>query len=263
MRLTLLTLSLFASLVSPSGAWTSSTNAVAFSTRQQQQRHSSRLQMAIDYNDPVVAEEFNNVQSLTWEEIEEELNKSGIRAPPAMNDMELKLMLVEVRLQFAGKLENGKPKQRPTKFSSAFEEAMWTKPAFAAFYDKFEELCDHNSQNVVKEYMNDPEMAKQRYATSYAVLIADCETASNAPPPVNSPTLIFSGFPANMGESALKMTLEAVGPIAEIECTEDTDFPVLKGKVTFEDLESAKKAVEQYNGMDMGMGTLLEMTSIH
>jgi hypothetical protein len=80
---------------------------------------------------------------------------------------------------------------------------------------------------------------------------------------VNSPTLIFSGFPANMGESALKMTLEAVGPITEIECTEDTDFPVLKGKVTFEDLESAKKAVEQYNGMDMGMGTLLEMTSVN
>jgi len=37
----------------------------------------------------------------------------------------------------------------------------------------------------------------------------------------------------------------------------------MKGKVTFEDLESAKKAVEQYNGMDMGMGTLLEMTSIN
>jgi hypothetical protein len=47
-----------------------------------------------------------------------------------------------------------------------------------------------------------------------------------------------------------------------MECTQDDDFPVLKGKVTFQDIESAKKAVEQYNGMDMGMGTLLEMASV-
>ena len=37
---------------------------------------------------------------------------------------------------------------------------------------------------------------------------------------------------------------------------------VLRGKVTFEDIESARKAVEQYNGMDMGMGTELEMASV-
>jgi len=265
MRLTGLVLSLIASLVSPSGAWTLSTT-VAFSARQQQRHHyfsSSCLQMAIDYNDPIVAEEFNNVQALSWDDIEEELNESGIRAPATMNDMELKLMLVEMRLRLAGKLEGGgKPKQRPTKFDSAFEEAMWTKPTFETFYKSHEDKGDHNSTNVVKEYLNDPVIAKQRYSTSYAELITECEEALNAPPPVNSPTLVFNGFPANMGESALKMTLEAVGPIVEIECTEDTDFPVLKGKVTFEDLDSAKKAVEQYNGMDMGMGTLLEMTSV-
>mmetsp|Transcript_25907 Transcript_25907/g.29095 ORF Transcript_25907/g.29095 Transcript_25907/m.29095 type:complete len:265 (+) Transcript_25907:85-879(+) len=264
MGLTGLILSLIASLVSPSGAWTSSTTAT-FSARQQIQHHyfpSSCLQMAIDYNDPVVAEEFNKVQTLSWDEIEEELNQSGVRAPATMNDMELKLMLVEFRLALAGKLEGGEPKKRPTKFESVFEEAMWTKPAFEEFYRSHEDKGDHNSMNVVKEYLNDPVIAKQRYSTSYAELITECEKALNAPPPVNSPTLVFSGFPANMGESALKMTLEAVGSIVEIECTEDTDFPVLKGKVTFEDLDSAKKAVEQYNGMDMGMGTLLEMTSV-
>ena len=61
--------------------------------------------MAIDYNDPVVAEEFQKVQPLSWDEVEEELMESGIRAPPTMNDMELKLMLVEMRLRLAGKLE--------------------------------------------------------------------------------------------------------------------------------------------------------------
>jgi hypothetical protein len=218
--------------------------------------------MAIDYNDPVVAEEFGSVQAMSWEEIEAELNESGIPAPPQMNDMELKLMLVEMRLRLAGRLEGDKPKQRPTTFKSAFEEAIWTKPAFEEFYNGYEALGDHNSMNVVKEYMNEPEVAKQRYSDSYANLIAELEFALNAPPPVNSPTLMFSGFPSNMGEAAVKMTLEALGAITELECEEDADFPVLKGRVTFEDIESAKAAVAQYNGMDMGMGTLLEMTSV-
>jgi hypothetical protein len=219
--------------------------------------------MAIDYNDPVVAEEFNKVQPLSYEEVELELNESGIRAPPTMNEMEVKLMLVEMRLRLAGKLDsNGQPKQRPATFSSKFEEAMWTKPAFADFYNVLKKRDDHNSMNVVAEYLNSPDIAMMRYATSYGQLLADCEAALNAPPPVTSPTLVFSGFPANMGEGALRMTLESLGPILEMECFQDDDFPVLKGKVTFEDIESAKRAVEQYNGMDMGMGTLLEMASV-
>lgn len=226
-------------------------------------RQSCSLHMVIDYNDPVVAEEFQKVQPLSWDEVEEELMESGIRAPQTMNDMELKLMLVEMRLRLAGKLEgDGKPKQRPTTFSSKFEEAMWTKPAFAEFYGELKKRDDHNSMNVVSEYLNTPDVAKMRYASSYGKLIADCEAALRAPPPVKSPTIVFSGFPANMGEGALKMTLAALGPIVEMECVQDDDFPVLKGKVTFEDIESAKKAVEQYNGMDMGMGTLLEMSSV-
>ena len=252
---TAITLS-FLALASPAAAFTS---PMAFATRARQQ---SALNMAIDYNDPVVAEEFGLVQGMTWEEIEEELNESGIPAPPSMNEMELKLMLVEMRLRLAGKLEGDKPKQRPATFKNAFEEAIWTKPAFQEFYKKYEDLSDHNSMNVVKEYMNEPDVAKMRYSNSYAALLEELEYALNAPPPVNSPTLVFSGFPSNMGEAAVKMTLEALGAITELECEEDSDFPVLRGRVTFEDIESAKAAVAQYNGMDMGMGTLLEMTSV-
>jgi len=244
--------------IAPAAAWTSPAS-MAFSVRAPQQ---TALKMAIDYNDPVVAEEFAKVQPMTWEEIEEELNQSGIPAPQAMSDMNLKLMLVEMRLRLTGRLDGEKPKQRPTTFKSPFEEAIWTKPAFEEFYKNYEDLGDHNSMNVVKEYMNEPVMAKQRYSKSYAALLEELEVALNAPPPVNSPTLQFSGFPSNMGEAAVKMTLEALGAITELECEEDSDFPVMRGKVTFEDIESAKAAVAQYNGMDMGMGTLLEMTSV-
>jgi len=96
----------------------------------------------------------------------------------------------------------------------------------------------------------------------YKALIRQTEEALNAPPPVKSPTLKFSGFPANMGEAACKMTLESVGAVSEFECQQDEDFPVLRGKVTFENIEDAKKAVAQYNGMDMGMGTQLELMSV-
>lgn len=226
--------------------------------------HSSptALQMAIDYNDPVVAEEFAKVQPLTYEEVEAELQESGIRASAAMNEMEVKLMLVEMRMRLAGKMDGAEPKKRPAKFSSKLEEARWTKPAFEELYTVLKEKDDHNSMNVVAEYLNDPDMAKTRYAKTYKGLLRKVDKAMTAPPPVNSPTLQFSGFPANMGEAGCRMTLESIGSIADFECAEDSDFPVLKGKVTFDDIESAKAAVAQYHGMDMGMGTSLELLSL-
>jgi hypothetical protein len=248
---------LLASSLSLGAAWA----PAGFSTFRHRISRTS-LKMAIDYNDPVVAEEFAKVQPMTFEEVEEELQESGIRAGPTMNDMEVKLMLVEMRLRIAGRLDGAEPKKKPTKFSSKFEELMWTKPAFKEFYNLLKDKDDHNSMNVVSEYVNDPEMARKRYAKTYRGLLRQCDTAMTAPPPVKSTTIEFSGFPANMGEAGCKMTLESIGAVAKFECTEDEDFPVLKGTVTFEDIESAKKAVAQYHGMDMGMGTTLEFNGV-
>jgi hypothetical protein len=226
-------------------------------------RPSSSLFMALDYNDPLVAAEFAKVQPLDFDEVEAELLQSGIRSPPTMNDMELKLMLVEVRMRAAGQMPGQTAKKpAPTTFSSKFEEAMYTKPAFADFYNKLKEKGDHNAMNVCTEYLSDPVLATTRYGKDYKGLIRDLNKAMNAARPVTSATLSFSGFPANMGEAGCRMTLEAVGAIAEFECAESDDFPVLTGKVTFEDIETAKKAVKQYNGMDMGMGTKLELLSV-
>jgi len=231
-------------------------------TRSNVMRYPSALQMAINYNDPLVAAEFAKVQPMTFDEVEDELKEKGIPVSPAMNEMDVKLMLVEVRLRFAGKLKGQKERKKPDKFSSKFEEAMWTKPAFEEFYSEVKRKDDHNAQNVVAEYINNPELALQRYGKDYKALIRKAQEALTAPPPVKSPTLVFSGFPANMGEAGCKMTLESLGTVLEFECAQDEDFPILKGKVTFEDIESAKKAVAQYNGMNMGMGTLLELTSV-
>lgn len=221
------------------------------------------LSMAIDYNDPIVAEEFALVQPMDFDDVEIELQEQGIRVPASMNEMDVKLMLVEVRLRSSGKLKGTtEKKKRPDKFASKFEEAMWTKPAFNEFYETLREKDDHNAQNVVAEYVNDKDLALQRYGKDYKALIRKADEALNAPPPVKSPTLIFSGFPANMGEAACKMTLESLGTVVEFECAADDEFPVLRGKVTYEDIEDAKKAVAQYDGMDMGMGTKLELASV-
>ena len=176
--------------------------------------------------------------------------------------MEVKLMLVEMRLRFSGKLGGQKKKQKPKKFSSKLEEALWTKPAFEEFYNGLKTKGDHNAQNVVAEYVNDKKLAEMRYGKTYRGVLNQAERALNAPPPVKSPKLKFSGFPANMGEDACRMTLEALGPVVSFSCATDDDFPILRGEVEYEDIETAKKAVEQYNGMDMGMGSAIEVESV-
>jgi len=230
-------------------------------------RSSGPLSMALDYNDPIVGAEFVKVQSMTFEECEEECLNSGVVIPQTMNEMDAKLMLVELRMRLNGSFEKSedlveKKKEMPASFSSKFEEALWTKPSFKELYDVMKERGDMNSMNVAAEYVNDPAMARTRYKDSYGSTLDQIDKALTTELPVTSPTVKFSGFPANMGEAGCKMTLEALGDIEEFTCTESEDFPVLQGQVTFGDIDTAKAAIKQYNGMDMGMGSKLELTSV-
>jgi len=221
------------------------------------------LFMALDYNDPVVAEEFAKTQTMTLEECESEITNMGIPVPKTMNEMDVKLMLVELRMRMNGSFsEEKKEEEVPDSFSSPFEEALYTKPQFKQLYKLFEEAGDHNAMNVASEYVNDPELGKKRYGSDYADTLSQIDKALTAVTPVTSPTVSFSGFPANMGEAGCKMTLEALGEIVEFECAASDDFPILTGTVTFGDIDTAKAAITQYNGMDMGMGTKLEVKSV-
>lgn len=225
-------------------------------------RRAASLKMAIDYNDPVVMEEFNLVQTMEYDDVVAELAASGVRAPADMGDMDVKLMLVELRTVMNGGASSNEVKTPPATFGSKFEECLWTKPFFAEIYESCKAVGDHNKMNVAAEYCNDPENTMAAYGQAYAEFIEEIEAALNAKPEVTSPTVQFSGFPANMGEMGLKMTLEALGEVADMSCSESDDGITLSGEVTFGSVDVAKAAIEQYDGMDMGMGDKLQMISI-
>jgi len=218
--------------------------------------------MAIDYNDPAVAEEFASVQMMEYDDVVAELMQSGVRAPPDMGDVEVKLMLVELRtVMKSGDGGSAAAKTKPSSYASKFEEYMWEKPFFAELYESLKRNSDHNQMNVAAEYCNDPENARQRYYKAYTKLIDDIDAALIAKPEVTSPRVKFSGFPANMGDMGLKMTLEALGEVVDMSCSVSDDGLTLIGDVTFGSVDVAKAAIEQYDGMDMGMGDKLQMVS--
>lgn len=222
------------------------------------------LPMAIDYNDPAVMAEFTAIQTMEYDDVVEELAQCGVRAPADMGDMDVKLMLVELRtvMNGGGDGGSGPVDTPPSSYGSAFEEYLWTKPVFKELYDGLKADGDHNKMNVAAEYCNEPEEAKERYYKAYTQFIDDIEAALNARAEITTPKVSFSGFPANMGEAGLKMTLEAVGEIEDMSCSESDDGITLVGEVTFGSIEIAKAVIEQYDGMDMGMGDALKMISI-
>jgi len=65
-----------------------------------------------------------------------------------------------------------------------------------------------------------------------------------------------------MGAEGLQMTLAACGDIVDMNTDVSDDGITLVGEVTFGNVEIAKAAIEQYDGMDMGMGDALRMISI-
>ena len=225
-------------------------------------RPAAPLKMAIDYNDPAVMEEFNMVQTMEYDDVVAELAESGVRPPADMGDMDVKLMLVELRTVMNGGNSSNEAKTPPATFGSKFEECLWTKPFFAEIYEAAKANGDHNKMNVAAEYCNDRENAVLAYGSAYAEFLEEIEAALNAKPEVTSPTVQFSGFPANMGEMGLKMTLEALGEVADMSCSESDDGITLTGEVTFGSIDIAKAAIDQYDGMDMGMGDKLSMVSI-
>lgn len=55
---------------------------------------------------------------------------------------------------------------------------------------------------------------------------------------------------------------QAFGPVVELTVEESDDGLTLTGRVEFEEIDAAKAAIEKYDGVDMGLGTTLELQSL-
>ena len=79
---------------------------------------------------------------------------------------------------------------------------------------------------------------------------------------VSSGLVSYSGFPANMGEAGVKMTLEAIGALKVFEYEPNDDGMTCSGRAEFDGPEQAKACIDKYDGMDMGLGTKLEIEAL-
>ena len=193
---------------------------------------------------------------------------SGIVVPPTMNEVEIRLMLVEMRLRKNGKIGEKKaaaPK-KPASYANDFEKAYYEKPAFKALYERYQKEGIATQTNLATEYLKDKRNAKERYGgtPNYEKVVAEIEEALNAKVEqvVTSPKLIFSGFPANMGEAGIRMTLAAFGELVDLSVEESDDGLTCSGRAEYEEIDSAKAAIEKYDGVDMGLGTTLELQAL-
>ena len=235
-------------------------------------RTAPQIAMAIDYKDPLVAKEFTSIQGLDLDDVTDELAAAGLVAPATMNDMDIRIMLVEVRMRKAGTMGgsgSAAPKKkavRPAKFGSEFERVLFDKPAVKALYEELQAAKDINSMNLVSEHINNAKRAKDRYGNvpSYASTIKRVEEAMTARivQEVTTPTVLYSGFPSNMGENGVKMTLAVFGEVVDFTAEESDDGMSMGGRVTYEDVAAAKAAIDKYDGVDMGLGTTLELQAL-
>lgn len=222
----------------------------------------------LDYKDPVVATEFEAVNSVAIEEVEDELALSGIVVPPTMNEVEIRLMLVEMRLRKAGKVgaQKASGSKKPASYANEFERAYYEKPAFKALYEKYQKSGVATTLNLATEHLKDARQAKERYGgtPNYDKIVAEIEEALSAKVEqvVTSPKILFSGFPANMGEAGIRMTLAAFGELVDLSVEESDDGLTCTGRAEFGDIESAKAAIDKYDGVDMGLGTTLELQAL-
>ena len=78
---------------------------------------------------------------------------------------------------------------------------------------------------------------------------------------VTTGKISYTGFPANMGESGVQMTLSAFGELVNFTYEANDDGMTSSGTVEYSDAATAKAAIDKYDGMDMGLGTKLQLTA--
>mmetsp|Transcript_27489 Transcript_27489/g.82509 ORF Transcript_27489/g.82509 Transcript_27489/m.82509 type:complete len:248 (+) Transcript_27489:415-1158(+) len=208
----------------------------------------------LDPTSPEMQAEFEKLKGVDRSEVESELELLGIPTSPDMDDMTVKLRLMEARIIFATPDKAG-----PAANASPYEKLIAEKPSIKTYVDGLYNKGDTTGANVFMEYVNNPEQAKSRYG-SEALYQKIFEKADElvAAPAFTSATLAYAGFPM-MGEDALRGQMESIGEVASFSVTEEDPVLGMTGVVTFAEESSAVTAVEKWDGADMGNEVMLTL----
>uniref|UniRef100_A0A7S2G062 RRM domain-containing protein n=1 Tax=Octactis speculum TaxID=3111310 RepID=A0A7S2G062_9STRA len=227
---------------------------------------------ALDYKDPEVAAEYAAVQEYDMDKIEEELMNDGIFVPATMDEVSARMMLVEVRMRKTNRMGAFVNQAEKTVFANEYERCLYEKPAFKELIAFWSDRGNTNAVNLAVEYLNNRKQAKQRYEGNDASgndLWLECTSAIEAAlnkkieQVVSTGKIAFNGLPAGLGEAGARSMFEGFGVIKDFTDFEvSDDFMSASGRVEYEEVESAKSAIDKYDGVDMGLGTKLVMKSL-
>ena len=201
----------------------------------------------IDPTSPEMMAEFEKLKDVSMADINAELEMMGIPTTPDMDDMSVKLRLMEARIIMGAPDAAG-----PPAGASAYEVLIYEKPEIKTYVDGLYNKGDINGANAFMEYVNDRPGAEMRYGKEdvYKAVFAVAEEMMAAPS-FTSAKLSFAGFPM-MGEDALRGQMESVGAVVTFSIDEEDPVLGCKGKVEFEEEASAVTAVDKWDGADMG-----------
>jgi hypothetical protein len=201
----------------------------------------------IDPTSPEMMAEFEKLKDVSMADINAELEMMGIPTTPDMDDMSVKLRLMEARIIMGAPAAAG-----PPAGASAYEFLIYEKPEIKTYVDGLYNKGDINGANAFMEYVNDRPGAEMRYGKEdvYKAVFAVAEEMMAAPS-FTSAKLSFAGFPM-MGEDALRGQMESVGAVVTFSIDEEDPVLGCKGKVEFEEEASAVTAVDKWDGADMG-----------
>ena len=152
--------------------------------------------------------EFEKLKDASRGFVEKELELMGIPYSADMDDMTIKLRLMEARIVMAAPAAAG-----PAANASPYEKLVFEKPAIKAYVDRLYNKGDINGANIFMEYINDPQQAKNRYGkeADYQAVFAKADELMAAPA-FTSAKLAYSGFPM-MGEDGLRGQMESIGAV--------------------------------------------------
>mmetsp|Transcript_30338 Transcript_30338/g.42291 ORF Transcript_30338/g.42291 Transcript_30338/m.42291 type:complete len:324 (+) Transcript_30338:48-1019(+) len=183
-----------------------------------------------------------------------------IPVPDGLDGEDLKWMWVQCKIM----TKPPKPAFNPD--AVGWEKWRYERPKLLELAKFYIDNYRTERLNLLREYCENPSDARERYGKSeeYVEMMDMIQRIMDTPPKLSN-KVKFAGFPSMLDEETVKGTFEDFGKVVSLEyipAPDDDEAIGVSGVVEFENPEIGQKAIEQWNGVDMGMGVQLTLTAI-